>query len=628
MKRYLRFFALRQLCVLLLLTTFISTAFAGDDDKNITITSEKEYYRFELDKDNVVVKSTLQTIYRCNAFRTDMQVAEWYNDQYKIDDVSINVNGSRARYIKVEYEYYSSNNIFYTDSRICHFNMPFEKKDSENKVEFEKTILDPRYFTSVYFTNPLFAAQKVIVIEVPRWMSAELKEMNFAGYSITVNKEYNQKTDADIYTYTAVNVPAAKNAYMAPGPSHIYPHLLVLCKKATTKKGNVTFFNTLQDQYNWYHGLVKQIGNDEAVLKEKALAITNGITKPEDKLTAIYNWVQDNIRYIAFEDGIAGFKPDKAQEVMRKKYGDCKGMANLTKMLVQGAGFDARLCWIGTNHIAYDYTTPNLSVDNHMICAVKLNNKFIYLDATETFIGLQQYANRIQGRQVLIEDGDKYILERIPLMPFNQNTETDKRVLTIEGELLTGTVQQNWSGESKEYILTQAHSTNKEKLEDAFINYLSNNINNYKIAGFTLPDIKNAQSNMQLNYKVVQPGAVTVFGDEIYLDLDSKKQYANFKVDSTRKIAFEFDYKQHIVEDIVVNIPAGYKIALLPNALDINRPEYFFNLSYKITGNQLQYKKEIAFKQSIIPVKLFKQWNEDINSLSKFYLEQITLSKK
>ncbi|MEI9945444.1 MAG: transglutaminase-like domain-containing protein [Chitinophagaceae bacterium] len=100
------------------------------------------------------------------------------------------------------------------------------------------------------------------------------------------------------------------------------------------------------------------------------------MTKKRSK--RFFNWVQHNIRYIAFEDGIAGFKPAKANDVLNKKYGDCKGMANLTRGLLQALGFDARLCWIGTNYIAYDYSTPSMAVDNHMICALIYNGKKIF----------------------------------------------------------------------------------------------------------------------------------------------------------------------------------------------------------------------------------------------------------
>ena len=44
-------------------------------------------------------------------------------------------------------------------------------------------------------------------------------------------------------------------------------------------------------------------------------------------------------------------------------------MANLLTCMLRSIHLDARRCWIGTKHIAYDYSTPSLSVDNHMICA-------------------------------------------------------------------------------------------------------------------------------------------------------------------------------------------------------------------------------------------------------------------
>jgi hypothetical protein len=135
------------------------------------------------------------------------------------------------------------------------------------------------------------------------------------------------------------------------------------------------------------------------------------------------------------------FCPIKAEEVLRKKYGDCKGMANLTKELLKAEGFDARLCWLGTSHIAYDYSTPSLAVDNHMICALMFKGKTYFLDATENYLGLDDYAERIQGREVLIEDNDKYILTHVPAEAYTQNLDSEKRVLTLSGTDLTGTVK-------------------------------------------------------------------------------------------------------------------------------------------------------------------------------------------
>jgi hypothetical protein len=62
--------------------------------------------------------------------------------------------------------------------------------------------------------------------------------------------------------------------------------------------------------------------------------------------------VQANIRYIAFEDGIAGYKPANAQMCTRKSMAIARVWPIFTKEMLTALGFDARLCWLGTNHIA------------------------------------------------------------------------------------------------------------------------------------------------------------------------------------------------------------------------------------------------------------------------------------
>ena len=51
-----------------------------------------------------------------------------------------------------------------------------------------------------------------------------------------------------------------------------------------------------------------------------------GDTKDRDKvIERLYRYVQNNVRYVAFEEGEAGYRPDTPAEVLRKRYGDCKG---------------------------------------------------------------------------------------------------------------------------------------------------------------------------------------------------------------------------------------------------------------------------------------------------------------
>src|SRR6185437_11119848 len=191
------------------------------------------------------------------------------------------------------------------------------------------------------------------------------------------------------------------------------------------------------------------------------------------KIEAIFYWVQDNIRYIAFENGLAGFRPEACQRVYSYKYGDCKGMANLLKEMLVLAGYDARLTWLGTRHIAYDYSTPSIAVDNHMICTVVLKGKYYFLDPTETFISFGDIAHRIQGRQVIIENGDSFIMEKTPEYSKDRNLIKITTKATINGDLIEGKTKEEYNGEGKTQILQAYDQIKNHEKEDAIKNFLS-----------------------------------------------------------------------------------------------------------------------------------------------------------
>ena len=611
---------------LLLLADTISSA--QDPDKNIIIQEAVEEYRFVRgSKENPVeVKQTIETTYRCNDFRTSIPVVEFYNNQIEINGTDIWTDGDKVKRFSPATDYYSVDGIFYSDARICYFNLPLEKKGSTSKVRFEKTVIDPRYFTNIFFTEPYFIEKKEVSIVVPQWMKVEIKEYNFKGYS--VSKQVHKKGDEDVYVYTITKAPLMKQEEQAPGATHIVPHILIMAKYADADGTRITYFNTLADQYKWYRQLVKQIGNDPAVIKAKVEEITKNITGDIDKVKALYQWAQDNIRYIAYEDGIAGFKPDKAQEVLRKKYGDCKGMGNLMAEMLKSIGLDGRLCWLGTNHIAYDYSTPSLGVDNHMICAWLYKGKTYFLDATEKYIGFAETAERIQGRQALIEDGDKYILQNIPVANQLQNTGYEKRILTINGNNLAGKVVQTWKGESKEWLLSQLHEIKKEKQEDILKQYLADGNANYQISNLKIINMNDYNADLKIEYDLLFRDAVTAFDKDLYIDIDNRKDMGQFKFDTAkRQLPFEFHFKNHIVFETELQLPANAKAGSLPAALTIDRPEYSMTGNYVVDKNKMTYRREIMIKKTRLTKDLFSRWNEDIGKLNDFYNNQLTITQ-
>lgn len=607
---------------------FLSAQTSSDEDKNIVISKSRKEYRFVKGnaENPVQIKEESSRIYTCNSYRKDIPVVEFYNDINPIDDVDILVNGSKKHGIIPRYEYYNADGIFYSDAHVCYFNLPLQKIGSTSQVTFKKTTLDPRYFTSIYFNDNQDILDQEVKIVVPSWMQLDIKEYNFKPYKI--QKTVVPDGDQTVYTYSMQNIPVIKAESSAPGPSYYAPHILVLCKSAEPKDEKYVYFKTVKEQYEWYRKLVLQIGNDEKIIKEKTAEITKGISSDEEKVKTVFQWVQDNVRYIAFENGLAGFKPEKAQEVLRKKYGDCKGMANLLTEMLRSVNLDARRCWIGTNHIAYDYSTPSLSVDNHMICAWMNKGKPVFLDATEKYIGFGEIAERIQGRQTLIENGNQYLLDRVPVATYIQNTSTESRKFSVDGNSLKGHVTQVWKGENKVWLLSGLFGVKQDKQENALKQFLADGKQNFEISNLKINNISNYNADLKVEYDVFWKDVLTVFDKETYLDADNRRSFDNFKIDiEKRKQPYWFQFKNNLVFETEISLPAGKTASTLPEKLTISQPGYSFIASYNTVPGKIIYKNEIILKQVALQPENFLQWNKDIEQLTNFYNQQIVITQ-
>jgi transglutaminase-like putative cysteine protease len=526
---------------------------------------------------------------------------------------------------KPEDSFYQQADIFYSDARVSYFDTDLPKINSELKIKYETITDDPRYFSTIYFSESYPLKNGTVEIIIPNWFKAEIKEFNFDGFDI--KKSIEQKSDSQIIIYKIADLLAIKKEYLSRGTSYTYPHIILLSQSADgpTKE---TYFTNLQQQYNWYKSLITP-ETDLEIVKSTALEITKTAKTDEEKIALVYYWIQDHVRYIAFENGIAGFKPAFASEVLNKKFGDCKGMANLACQMLKSLGLDARLCWLGTNHLAYNYSTPSLSVDNHMICAVIKNGKTTLIDPTESYLSINENAERIQNREILIENGENYILYKNHERKHDQNLMAIHKDLKIEGDNLVGKTSYLMKGESKSSFLSNYYGIKSNNSENALLNYLADDDVNYQITINKQPDFLSYHNDITINYDLNFKNGVSRFDNDIYVDLDHDKEFKLFKVDTAnRKSDVFFSAKYDIQHETNLQIPTGYNLKSKPESILIDNNFYTLKADYFLTKDIVTYRKQVIIKNTHIKKELINQLNKDFLALSNFYQETLTLSKQ
>jgi len=608
----------------LLLTLLIAPAlYAQSNEDNIIIEKKVDNYTYNISSKQAFIEEKSTTNYLCLKWPEKITVANFYNLSSKIEKVDIKAE----KKITPVYEMYRDRDIFYSDMKVCYFELPFSKKEASASVGFEKTYNDICMFDKIVFSEPQFVKEKTVQILIPNWLKIDIAEQNFND-NITKEIITDEKSQTVKYIYTIKNQAGIQNKPDdAPAYHKIAPYLLLIPKKAVLKKDTLFYFDNYDHVYKWCKEKIDCVNNDIETVSKFTRQLVDTCKTDDEKISMLFSWVQNNIRYIAFEYGLAGWIPDNAQNVLQKKYGDCKGMSNLLKIMLQSAGFDARLVWVGTDGLGKgkEITLP---LFDHVICALFRNGKITYLDPTVKYMIPGEYHNGIQNCFTLIENGKDYIIGSVPEVAPSQNTDSLMCIYSIKGNALTGNVNMTLSGESKQFILSAIYTLDLSRRNSVLKQYLENGKSNEKVSDILIQGEDSRQNQLKIHYLEERNNSVNRAGNEVYIDLESRQDYASAAIDTTkRKIDMAFPYKERTIREKYLIIPAGFEVVSVPAGLNIENENCKINISYSVKDDKVEYRKEMIIKDVWLRKENFAKWNNDIAFLKRKYSEQIILKE-
>jgi transglutaminase-like putative cysteine protease len=517
--------------------------------------------------------------------------------------------------------------IFFDDSRVQFFPIRFNDKGAVQKVFVKKQFSDGKYLTRIFFHEGDPIKNRKIEFKVPEWLTVEFKEINFEGYKI--EKSQTTKGGNTLYTFIMTDIPAYKSEFRRIGRATTDPHIVVQIKSFEAKGETIKGFDKVDDVYTWNNRLYLMAGNDKTKLQSTLSKITTGHTKDIDKIKAIYYWVQDNIRYIAYEDGFSGYIPSSSQDVLTKKYGDCKGMANLLTEFLKLAGYDAHFSWIGTRAIPYSQTLPALCVNNHCIATLYFEGKTYFLDGTENYVPFGENAFRIQGKEVLIANGDKFSIVKIPMTTAEENKIFTKADFTLVNETIKGKVKVILTGNRR----TEFHQSYQElpsTSQEEFLNdFLEFGNDNMEAANIKTSDLTNRDLTVSIEGDIDLSNTVNNISGDKYLGVDFfPKTLERYIPDEKRVEGYDLDDVIKFEDEVSLTIPIDKKFIDKPENLELKNEGYDFKGEYIIVNNKIILKKYLSIKNGIIKKTDFDNWKKFIESIKEFNKYLLTITKK
>jgi hypothetical protein len=594
-------------------------------DDNVICRSSYHYYTFDkgtnsLNDKVVVVQEESEMEFMALKKFAGLTYAEFYNKFIRLKAFKKAVKYGK-KFITSERagidRAVTDENIFFDDSRVQYYPIRFSDKGGLARVTVKKEYTDAKYLTRLFFHMSYPVAEQVYEFRVPEWLTIDFKTFNFEGYK--VEKKQTQKGGYTNYVFILKDLPASKNEFKQIGRAYTDPHLVIQVKSFESKGDHLQGFDKTADVYNWNNRLYKMANNSPEKLKAILTKITTGAATDEDKIKAIYYWVQDKIRYIAYEDGYSGYIPASAQDVLANKYGDCKGMANLLTELLKLAGYDAHFTWIGTRALPYSQSLAALCVNNHAITTLYYKGKEYFLDATEKYVPFGENAYRIQGKEAMVANGDKYDIKKVPLTTGDQHKVFTKADFTLDKDLLKGKIQVTLSGnERKDFH--QAYQDLPISGREEFLNsYLEFNNDNVQASEVKTSDLTNREIPINISGNIELVNYVQPITGDKYINLDFfPKTLQRYMPDEKRKSGYDFDYVLSFEDEFSLTVPAGSKFADVPEKLDLKFDGYEFRGEYVVAGNKIVLKKYLVLKNSTITKAEFVNWKKFLESIKSF----------
>ncbi|MCW3785058.1 DUF3857 domain-containing protein [Plebeiibacterium sediminum] len=634
--------SIHKIIYLFIFLTFIcNNVFSESNEKynnyHGVISQLKYTYLIDIADDSLVItqtntKEVLITNQNSKAFTKDYIFSNAFTSISDIEAFSmIPKENSYEKYKVDQFQETNSTDgsIFYDDSKTIQFSYPSLQKGAKTFLKYTINYKNPRFLRSCYLQSFLPVENAKVVIKVHKDVDLGFKLFNekVTPISYKTYKKgkyiYHEWETKDVAPYHY----ASGNYF---GINYFSPHIEFYIKQTNIKKSITEYFGTPELLYNFYYDFVKDINKEiPAELINKVKEITEGLNEI-DKAKAIYYWIHQNIKYVAYEQGYAGFIPAEASEVFNKRYGDCKGMSSLIKTMMDIAGLPTYLTWVGTRHIPYKYSELTLpSVDNHMIATQFVNDSLIILDGTFKYLDYGVYPYHIQGKQILIGKGpDEFKILNVPVSPASYSVITDSVTIQMKDNLIQGEGKVEYKGFNKVELAYTMDGVKPDNYIKTYSRIFNKGNNKYKVTTQTTSHLFEYDVPANVDYSFEINDYLKSYKDEIYINLNLDKVYQGMLIDTLGTITpmqNDFYCTQKFVTRLI--IPEGYEVTYIPKDGAYTNKEFSFNLTYRKEENAIILEKEYILNFFTLLEDKIPEWNNMINALNKNYRRTIVLKK-
>jgi len=368
---------------------------------------------------------------------------------------------------------------------------------------------------------------------------------------------------------------------------------------------------------------------DTPAIKKLAEEITAGKTTDDEKVAAVYQWVERNVNYLSVKSSLSsGWAGHPASETLKNGYGDCTDVSIVAASLCRAVGVDAYPAIIKTNDEGTMMTEIPVPDANHAITLVYPNGKPRFIDATAQDYRYPYFRADDHGAKAIIDIKEE--ITDVPVgAPEDNMRESAQKVTLLPNGGATFVEQNSYTGTYEAGVRGYWRSVPPELRARIMQQYLQSRAPGALLDDFKLGDMEDLskQFAMEIDYRL--PSLATLMQDLYIFTLPGFGQ--NFPDATLDKRTYDIVMPTTLefVTTATIALPDGYELAGVPEPLKVEGKYLFLDgtIEKSADGRTLIVKQVFKRLTNRVPVADYSEYRKDAARIAAWTELKIVLRK-
>lgn len=511
----------------------------------------------------------------------------------------------------------SSNSTMYSDDFVKHFELIHNTFPYRVRYDYE---YERSKFFQIEFLN--YAGRKIplhkgtVIVEVPNGYPIQYTQKSMEEPTIKKGEKSTLYTWEFSYN-TKIQPEISANYNIVEAPQ-------LIVNPSEFKYGVEGGMSDWKEFGNWIFNLNR--GRDILPASEKQAIdrLIDGVENNRAKIKILYNYLQDQMRYVFVKLDVGGFQTHSAEYVCTNRYGDCKALTNYMQSILKYAGIKSYYTLINSDYVVKDIDRDFPSqAFNHAILMVPIESDTLFLECTSKNIAFAYIPTSIQGRLALLVDENNSRLIEVPKMKIenvvNQREIVTNTIGSMNSSVDMKTRLRGYSYELYAYIKDNLNKNEVESFMRDNIMSGTYSLNNYK---FDETDRNVAQVEMSAN--LTMSGISKKYGNNLSL-YPFGWMFPNYETSENRKYELQIDFPVCKEDKIIYNL-SNVNFEKIPQDILVESAFGLYSKTYKKEDGNLVVEKKLILNSGRYTLPQYADFYKFIsqvknNELTNIFLE-------